>query len=241
MILANKQQAIISPSPAAWRAMVVFAALFVLATAIVRADETGALDRSIPEVVNRIKPSVVSIVVVRDLSEQTPESGNPGFQPMERGTGSGVIMSRDGYVLTNWHVIENCRSLTVRLWDGREVPAALRGGDPATDLAVIKADADQLIPAPLGNSDRIRVGQWAVAVGQPFGLSYTVTAGVVSGTGRSGLGTGNYEDFIQTDANINPGNSGGPLLNLQGEVIGINTLFIGAGQGLGFAIPINLA
>jgi Do/DeqQ family serine protease len=197
------------------------------------------LDRVIPQVVTRARPSIVTIVVVRSLEE--PASRDPGFRPSERGSGSGVIISSEGHILTNWHVIEGGHRFTVRLWDGRELPARVCGADPATDLAVLQVRGEGLVPARLGDSDRLEVGQLAIAVGQPFGLSGSVTFGVISGKGRYGFGAVSYEDYIQTDAEINPGNSGGPLLNTAGEVIGINTMFIGAGQGLGFAIPINMA
>jgi Do/DeqQ family serine protease len=144
--------------------------------------------------------------------------------------------------LTNNHVIENAREIIVRLSDARKFMATLVGRDPKTDLAVLKIDA----PAPLptvepADSDRLRVGQWAIAIGNPFGLDRTVTVGIISATARNRVGVTTYENFIQTDASINPGNSGGPLLNLDGKVIGINTAIVAAGQGIGFAIPINEA
>jgi len=159
-----------------------------------------------------------------------------------RSTGSGVIVDPKGYVLTNNHVIENALDINVRLSDGRKLPAKLVGRDPKTDLAVLKVEAPGPLPAAeLGDSDRLRVGQWAIAIGNPFGLDRTVTVGIVSATARTRVGVTQYENFIQTDASINPGNSGGPLLNLDGEVIGVNTAIVAAGQGIGFAIPINQA
>jgi serine protease Do/serine protease DegQ len=144
--------------------------------------------------------------------------------------------------LTNNHVIENAREITVRLSDSRKLPAKLVGRDPKTDLAVLKVEAPAPLPvAELADSDRLRVGQWAIAIGNPFGLDRTVTVGIISATARNRVGVTTYENFIQTDASINPGNSGGPLLNLDGKVIGINTAIVASGQGIGFSIPINEA
>jgi serine protease Do len=157
------------------------------------------------------------------------------------GEGSGVIVDAKGYVLTNYHVVAGAEKISIHLFDGRELKGTVRGTDSRTDLAVVHVEAADLPVASLGDSDKIQVGEWAIAVGSPFGLEETVTVGVISAKGRSGLGTGNYEDFIQTDASINPGNSGGPLVNIDGEVIGINAMIIQPGQGIGFAIPINLA
>jgi len=159
-----------------------------------------------------------------------------------RASGSGVIVDPRGYILTNNHVIENAREITVRLSDSRKFSATLVGRDPKTDLAVLKVDAPAPLPAAeLADSDRLRVGQWAIAIGNPFGLDRTVTVGIISATARTRVGVATYENFIQTDASINPGNSGGPLLNLDGKVIGINTAIVAAGQGIGFSIPINEA
>jgi Do/DeqQ family serine protease len=144
--------------------------------------------------------------------------------------------------LTNNHVIENAREITVRLSDSRKFTATLVGRDPKTDLAVLKVSAPAPLPAAeLADSDRLRVGQWAIAIGNPFGLDRTVTVGIISATARNRVGVATYENFIQTDASINPGNSGGPLLNLDGKVIGINTAIVATGQGIGFSIPINEA
>jgi Do/DeqQ family serine protease len=144
--------------------------------------------------------------------------------------------------LTNNHVIENAQDITVRLSDSRKFTATLVGRDPKTDLAVLKVEAPAPLPtAELGDSERLRVGQWVVAIGNPFGLDRTVTVGIVSATARTRVGVTTYENFIQTDASINPGNSGGPLLNLDGRVIGINTAIVAAGQGIGFSIPISEA
>jgi Do/DeqQ family serine protease len=156
--------------------------------------------------------------------------------------GSGFIINRDGYILTNDHVVRDAESIKVKLSNETVYDGTIVGSDPKTDIAVIKIDSREPLPvAVLGDSDRLRVGQWAIAIGNPFGLDRTVTVGVVSATGRSNMGIETYEDFIQTDASINPGNSGGPLLNIHGEVIGINTAIVAAGQGIGFAIPINMA
>ena len=164
-------------------------------------------------------------------------------QPQEpRASGSGVVVDPRGYILTNNHVIENAEEIHVRLSDQRKFTATLIGRDPKTDLAVLKIDAPAPLPvADLGDSDKIRIGQWAVAIGNPFGLDRTVTVGIISATGRTRVGVATYEAFIQTDASINPGNSGGPLLNLDGKVIGINTAIVATGQGIGFSIPINMA
>jgi serine protease Do len=167
-----------------------------------------------------------------------------GRQFKQRGLGTGVIVSREGYILTNNHVVAGAASIKVKRHDGRIHEAALRGTDPKTDLAVIKIDGEDIEPADLGDSDEIEVGDWVLAAGNPFGLEQTVTAGIISAVGRANVGVAEYEDFIQTDAAINPGNSGGPLVNLKGEVIGITTAISsrsGGSQGVGFAIPINMA
>jgi serine protease Do len=158
-----------------------------------------------------------------------------------QGAGSGVIISEDGYILSNNHVVENGKEITVTLSDKTEYKAEVVGRDPKTDLAVLKIEAEDPLPAAgLGDSEALRVGDWVVAIGNPFGLNHTVTSGIVSAKGRV-IGAGPYDDFIQTDASINPGNSGGPLFNMKGEVVGINTAIIPQGQGIGFAIPVNTA
>ena len=172
---------------------------------------------------------------------RSPAPPRGGFT--QHGAGSGFVIRKDGVVLTNNHVVDNAKQITVTLNDGREFDAKVMGRDPKTDLAVLKIDAQTLPTAELGNSDDLAVGDWVVAIGNPFGLNNTVTAGIVSAKGRT-IGAGPYDDFIQTDAPINPGNSGGPLLNERGEVVGINTLIFsqsGGNVGIGFAIPINLA
>ena len=159
----------------------------------------------------------------------------------QQGVGSGFIMDREGYILTNNHVVEDADQIKVKLAGGKELKGKVVGADPKTDLALIKVDAvSELQPLKLGNSDDLKVGNWVVAVGSPFGLEQTVTAGIVSAKGRV-IGSGPYDNFIQTDASINPGNSGGPLINMQGEVVGVNSAIIASGQGIGFAIPINMA
>ncbi len=170
------------------------------------------------------------------FSEENPPRG---FE--QRGVGSGFVMSREGYILTNNHVVEDADQIKVKLANGKEYDGKVVGRDPKTDLALVKVEgSSDLHPLELGNSDDLEVGSWVVAIGSPFGLEQTVTAGIVSAKGRV-IGSGPYDNFIQTDASINPGNSGGPLINMKGEVIGINTAIIASGQGIGFAIPINMA
>jgi serine protease Do len=210
------------------------------------------------QVAKKVQPSVVSIRSERTVTLSREGPGEDFFKgtpfedffkqhegpPMKRkqmGEGSGVIVDPKGYVLTNYHVVAGADKLTVRLFDGRELKGTVQGTDSKTDLAVVHVEAKDLPLAVLGDSEKIQVGEWAIAIGSPFGLEETVTVGVISAKGRTGLGTGTYEDFIQTDASINPGNSGGPLVNIEGEVIGINAMIISPGQGIGFAIPINLA
>ncbi|MCF6185957.1 MAG: DegQ family serine endoprotease [Desulfobulbaceae bacterium] len=174
------------------------------------------------------------------------QQGQPRQAPRRHamGQGSGFIVSTDGYILTNNHVVNDAEKITVKLQDGREFTAKTIGTDPHSDVALIKIDAKGLPMLTLGDSDALEVGEWVVAIGSPFGLSHTLTVGVVSAKGRSSVGLADYENFIQTDAAINPGNSGGPLLNIRGEAIGINTAIFsrsGGYMGIGFAIPINMA
>ena len=179
----------------------------------------------------------------KDFFNQFFGSEGPGPRSEFRrpGLGSGVIIDKRGLVLTNFHVVKGADEITIRLSDKKEYRGQIMGTDPKTDLAVVRFAPDHtLTVAAMGNSDELRVGEWAVAIGNPFGLDQTVTVGVISATGRSDVGIATYENFIQTDASINPGNSGGPLVNLKGEVIGINTAIVAAGQGIGFAIPINM-
>jgi serine protease Do len=172
-----------------------------------------------------------------------PPGESDGQPYVQRGLGTGVIISADGYIVTNNHVVAKADEITVTLSDDRSFTATVVGTDEKTDLAVLKINAPGLLPAELGDSAAIEVGQWVLAMGNPFGLSQTVTAGIISAKGRANVGVAEYEDFIQTDAAINPGNSGGPLVNLEGQVIGINTAIAtrsGAYQGVGFAIPSNM-
>jgi serine protease Do len=214
------------------------------------------LSRAFINVAKAVKPAVVHLEVVEKAKVQANSRMQgfpqiPGFPdfggqvpPRERrGTGSGVIISPDGYILTNNHVAGDADEIKVKLSDGRELKARRVGTDPETDLAVIKVDEKGLPFARLGDSGRLEQGEWVIALGSPFGLDQTMTAGIVSATGRD-LRSGPYDNYIQTDASINPGNSGGPLVNMSGEVVGINTMIFsrsGGSQGIGFAVPSNLA
>jgi Do/DeqQ family serine protease len=217
------------------------------------------MEEAFSAVADRATPAVVNVSTVSKRPAAGPADDSQRFRdffgdefyeryfrrrPREEphASGSGVIVDPAGYILTNNHVIENAQDITVRLSDSRKFTATLVGRDPKTDLAVLKVDSPTPLPtAELGDSERLRVGQWVVAIGNPFGLDRTVTVGIVSATARTRVGVTTYENFIQTDASINPGNSGGPLLNLDGRVIGINTAIVAAGQGIGFSIPINEA
>ncbi len=169
-----------------------------------------------------------------------PQRKGPQRDFKERSLGSGFIIDKTGYIVTNNHVIEGADEITVKLSNEKEYKAEVIGRDANTDIALIKVDAKGLAALKMGDSESLEVGNWVVAIGSPFGLEQTVTAGIVSAKGRI-IGSGPYDDFIQTDASINPGNSGGPLLNLDGEVVGINTAIVARGQGIGFAIPIDMA
>jgi serine protease Do len=208
-------------------------------------QEARRLSDAFVAVAERVSPSVVQIdVTVRDQrADLLSHFFGPSAEgePIARGLGSGVVFTSDGAILTNNHEVDTALTITVRLRDGRTLPAKLVGRDPATDLAVVKVDATGLVPAKFADSEGARVGEWVVAIGSPFGLGYTVTAGVLSAKGRGGLGMNAIEDYLQTDASINPGNSGGPLCNLSGEVLGINTMIVGRGQGIGFAVPSSIA
>jgi Do/DeqQ family serine protease len=180
---------------------------------------------------------------LQDFFKQFFGTDTPGQRPEFRqpSLGSGVIIDKRGLVLTNFHVIKGADEISVRLSDKKEYRGKVMGVDPKTDLALVRFDPEhELRVAALGDSDALKVGEWAIAIGNPFGLDQTVTVGVISATGRSDVGVATYENFIQTDASINPGNSGGPLINLKGQVIGINTAIVAAGQGIGFAIPVNM-
>jgi serine protease Do len=224
-----------------------------------------ALEKAFVTVAEQVRPAVVHIGTVqvsrsarrpivpgphaddpffKDFFDQFFGRGGPGRREefQQPGLGSGVIIDKRGYVLTNFHVIRGADAVTVRLSSKQEFRGRIVGTDAKTDLAVVRFDPEStaLRVAPLGNSDALRVGEWAIAIGNPFGLDQTVTVGVISATGRADVGIATYENFIQTDASINPGNSGGPLVNLRGEVIGINTAIVATGQGIGFAIPASM-
>ena len=220
------------------------------------------LNQAISEVASKVKPSVVNISSIKTI--KTPGFSSPFFndpffrqffgdefgffeKPREykqSGLGSGVIVDKDGYILTNNHVVKGADEIKVKLADNREFKGKIIGTDPKTDLAVIKINANDLPVIKFGDSDKLRVGETVLAIGNPFGLTQTVTSGIVSATGRANVGIADYEDFIQTDAPINPGNSGGALVNIRGELVGINTAIFstsGGYQGIGFAIPSNMA
>jgi Do/DeqQ family serine protease len=232
-------------------------------TSCVRADAAapipelgGAAVPTLAPMLSRITPGVVGIAVKGKVREENPLLQDPFFrrffnlqqqQPVERETqavGSGVIVdAAQGYVLTNSHVVENATSIDVTTKDERTLHARLIGRDPGTDIAVLQIPASGLTTVPLGDSDRLQVGDFVLAIGNPFGLGQTVTSGIVSALGRS-VGIEGYEDFIQTDASINPGNSGGALVDLRGQLVGINTAILAPGGGnigIGFAVPINMA
>jgi len=203
-----------------------------------------------------LKPAVVNISTSKTVQSQAPRfRGDPFFEDFferffpgqppsgrrQNSLGSGFIISAEGDILTNNHVIDEADEIKVALSDGRSFTASVTGRDPKLDLALLKIEAQGELPvAKLGNSDTLKTGEWVMAIGNPFGLDETVTVGIVSAKGRV-IGAGPYDDFIQTDASINPGNSGGPLFNTAGEVVGINTAIIARGQGIGFAIPVNAA
>ncbi|HKI97889.1 MAG TPA: DegQ family serine endoprotease [bacterium] len=211
-------------------------------------------------IVKRVSPAVVHIAVEKTVANDGeggdqfddeffrrffgPRMPVPPREFKQRGLGSGTIVDSNGYILTNNHVVEDADKITVKMQDGRELQGKLIGADPATDLAVVKIPADHLPVAKLGNSDTLEVGETVIAIGNPFGLDMTVTQGIVSAKGRTHVGLTDYEDFIQTDASINPGNSGGPLINLKGEIVGVNTAIFsrsGGSMGIGFSIPVNMA
>ncbi|MFO7766175.1 MAG: DegQ family serine endoprotease [Pelovirga sp.] len=243
-------------------------ALMAQDTGLESLRETGEAFRS---VAREVSPAVVYIQVEQEVQARSrdpwthpfegspfgeeffrrffgePPQGEAPDRPRRRttGQGSGFLISADGYIMTNNHVVGDADKITVQFQDGREFEAELIGADPPTDVALIRIDATEELPyIKLGDSDHLEVGDWVLAFGNPFGLSHTMTAGIVSAIGRSGIGLTDYENFIQTDAAINPGNSGGPLVNLDGEAVGMNTAIFsrsGGYMGIGFAIPINMA
>jgi len=245
------------------------ATLLVAASALVYRPATAALPAAIGEVpvpslspiVKKASPAVVNISTrgtTHEQGQQNPLLDDPFFRrffdvPQDGGShghpfqsaGSGVIFdSRNGYIVTNAHVVENASEITVTLQDGRDVKAEVVGSDEPSDIAVLKVTSDNLTQIPLGDSAKVEVGDFVMAIGNPFGLQHTVTSGIISGLSRSGINPDGFEDFIQTDASINPGNSGGALVNLRGELIGINTAILsrsGGNIGIGFAIPVNMA
>lgn len=221
------------------------------------------LENAFVKVAEEVKPAVVNLSIEKKIRGQVfspwfrfkDEFRDPFFDDFfdhffknfeereytQQSLGSGVIVNSKGYILTNNHVIKEADEIKVTLLDGRTFKGKIVGADPKTDLALIKVDAKDSLPiARLGDSDEVKIGSWAIAIGNPFGLDHTMTVGVISAKGRA-IGVAEYEDLIQTDASINPGNSGGPLVNIRGEVIAINTAIVAGGQGIGFAIPINMA
>ncbi|MGB9431608.1 MAG: trypsin-like peptidase domain-containing protein, partial [Candidatus Acidiferrum sp.] len=222
----------------------------------------GVSKTSFAPIVKAVLPSVVNISSSKVVKASAEDMEQMQMDPMlrqffgqggmevpkdrrEKALGSGVIVSPEGYILTNNHVVEGATDVKITLSDKREFQARIVGTDPKTDVAVLKIEASNVVPLTIGDSSKVEVGDVAIAVGDPFGVGQTVTKGIISAKGRGGLGIEDYEDFLQTDAPINPGNSGGALVNDRGELIGINTAIIshgsGGSQGIGFAVPANLA
>lgn len=239
--------------------VLIFIFVFIPATSFsVPLSAVKELKNGVADIATQVQPAVVNISSVRIVP------GRQGYDPFQEffgdefyrrffevprsqskqtSLGSGVIVDEAGYIVTNYHVVKGADEITVKLSDKREFTGKIIGTDEKTDLAIIKIKAKKLTAVKLGDSDTLRVGEWAVAIGNPFALSQTVTLGIISAKGRSNVGLVDYEDFIQTDAAINPGNSGGALLNIKGELIGINTAIFsrsGGYQGIGFAIPVNM-
>ena len=234
-----------------------------MASAVSSTGGSPSAPPSFAELTERLKPAVVNISTTKTIRTggafRTPFGspfdryfwGDDFFERFfgdiprrefkQKSLGSGFIISPDGYIFTNNHVVEQAEKILVKLSDGKEYEAKIIGKDAKTDIALIKIKPDNSLPVvEFGDSEKLRVGDWVLAIGNPFGLEHTVTAGIVSAKGRV-IGAGPYDNFIQTDASINPGNSGGPLFNMEGKVIGINTAIVAQGQGIGFAIPINMA
>src|SRR5579864_5647457 len=245
------------------RAVYAALGLFALTSAATAGVPPAVGDTPLPSLapmIRKVSPAVVNVAIRGTVREHGPEDplqdplfrrffdapqGGARRERLFRSAGSGVIFDAGrGYIVTNAHVVENATEITVTLQDGRDLKAEVVGRDQPSDVAVLKVPADGLSQMPLGDSSRLEVGDFVVAIGNPFGLQHTVTSGIVSGLSRTGINPDGYEDFIQTDASINPGNSGGALVNLRGELIGINTEIIsstGANVGIGFAIPVNMA
>ena len=241
-----------------------FVAGLIIAFAIPSVSQAKPVTPDFVELSKMLTPTVVNIRTVKNFKPavraQRPQMQNPfddlfneffgrfngpGRQQRprrEQGLGTGFLISSDGFIITNNHVVDGADEVMVKLSDGREMKGEIKGKDEKLDIALIKVSDKSSFPyADMGDSDALQVGEWVMAIGNPFGLSHTVTAGIVSAKGRV-IGSGPYDDFIQTDASINPGNSGGPLFDANGKVIGINTAIIaGGGGGIGFAIPINIA
>ena len=231
--------------------------VIVLGTAAVQAQPVGLPTRdglpTLAPILEKVMPAVVNIAVLqKSPEEENPLLRDPFFRrffgapeeaPLQVAAGSGVIVdAKNGYIITNAHVVKDAREILVTLRDNRRLPAKLVGADPGTDVAVVKVEPTRLADVKFGDSDALQVGDFVVAIGNPFGIGQTATSGIVSALGRSGLSVEGYEHFIQTDASINPGNSGGALVNLKGELIGINTAIVGpVNVGIGFAVPSVLA
>ena len=250
--------------PALMMTAFIFLGLFFVAVSAndLRAASTAGpgAPASFADLVEKLSPSVVNISTTQTVKSGGVPSGQPPFRFFgnddflhrffgemperefkRKSLGSGFIISPDGYIFTNHHVVAKADKIKVKLTNGKEYDAEVKGRDPNTDLALIKIKSDAELPAiAFGDSDKLRVGDWVFAIGNPFGLEHTVTAGIVSAKGRA-IGSGPYDNFIQTDASINPGNSGGPLFNLAGEVVGVNTAIVAQAQGIGFSVPINMA
>ncbi|HZO23734.1 MAG TPA: DegQ family serine endoprotease [Steroidobacteraceae bacterium] len=243
-------------------AALLFSATPLIATAAVPPVAVGETPvPSLSPMIKKVSPAIVNIATRGTIHEKGPQNpllDDPFFRrffdvppesgPRERpfqSAGSGVIVdAKSGYIVTNAHVVENATEITVTLQDGRDIKAEVVGSDEPSDVAVLKVKSGNLVQIPLGDSAKVEVGDFVVAIGNPFGLQHTVTSGIISGLSRSGINPDGYEDFIQTDASINPGNSGGALVNLRGELIGINTAILsrsGGNIGIGFAIPVNMA
>lgn len=229
-----------------WAQTTVKIAAKEMTTAVAEAERVG---QAFSEVAERVSPAVVSLrVEARQKATGFPFRffGRGPDEPEQdmgiaRGNGSGVIIRASGEILTNHHVVKDATRIEVLLRDGRRFDGTVIGVDEATDLAIVRIKASGLPALSFADSKSVRVGQWVLAVGSPYGLDYSVTTGVVSAIGRGGIGANEIEDYLQTDASINPGNSGGPLVNLRGDIVGINTMIVGRGTGIGFAVPASLA